>query len=216
MLVVPVAPAPAKADPAGEEAGGERDAEEDQHGPGDLPEADLESLGVETEPARQHGQVEVAEQRVGRQLEDRVEDDEHRGAVAVAAGELVPDQHHRDAAGETDDDHAGAIGGWSARKSQASANISSGPTTQERKSETVKKRRLSMPSCLRLPEFLVPDLREDRYIISSNPIAIGRLTVPIWSFVQPVVEPGQQRAEPEPTAIANPIQSGRKRSSVDS
>ena len=111
LLLVPVAAAAPEADPAGEEAGRERDAEEDQHGARDLPDPDLEALRVEAEPARQHGQVEVAEQRVGGDLEERVEDDEHRGALAVAVRDVVPDQHHRDAAGEPDDDHAGAVGG---------------------------------------------------------------------------------------------------------
>ena len=71
----------------------------------------MEALRVEAEPARQHGQVEVAEQRVGDDLEERVEDDENRRALAVAAGDVVPDQHHGDAARQPDDDDAGAIGG---------------------------------------------------------------------------------------------------------
>ena len=82
----------ARPDAAGQEAGGERDAEEDQHGAGDLPDPDLEPLRVEAEPAGQHGQVEPAEQREGDDLEDRVEGDQHRGALAVAAGEVVPDR----------------------------------------------------------------------------------------------------------------------------
>ena len=68
----------------GEEPGGERDAEEDQDGAGDLPDAWLEALRVEAEPARQHGQVEVAEERERDDLEERVEDDKQCGAVAVA------------------------------------------------------------------------------------------------------------------------------------
>ena len=55
---------------------GERDAEEDQDGARDLPDPDLEALRVEAEPARQERQVEVAQQRVGDDLEERVEDDE--------------------------------------------------------------------------------------------------------------------------------------------
>ena len=36
--------------------------------------------------------------------------------------------------------------GWSARNSQASVNMKSGPTTHDRKSATPKKRRLETPS----------------------------------------------------------------------
>ena len=108
-VLVPVAPAALHPDPLRQVAGEERDPEEDQHRPGDLPDRDLEALGVEPEPARQQRQVEVAEERVGDDLEERVERDEHGRALAVAAGEVVPDEHHRDAAGEADDDHPGAV-----------------------------------------------------------------------------------------------------------
>ena len=94
---------------SGEEPGGERDAQEDQDGARDLPDAHLEALGVQPEPAGEDGEVEVAEEGVRGDLEDGVEDDEDGRAVAVAPREVVPDQHHRDAAGETHDDHAGAV-----------------------------------------------------------------------------------------------------------
>ncbi len=110
-VLVPVAPTALHTDPLRQVSGEERDAEEDQHRPRDLPDRDLEALGVEPEPARQQRQVEVAEERVGDDLEQRVERDEHGRALAVAAGEVVPDEHHRDAAGEADDDHPGAVGG---------------------------------------------------------------------------------------------------------
>ena len=49
--------------------------EKDQHGFGDVPEREVDSQGLEAEPARQQLEVEVAEQGVGGDLEDRVEDD---------------------------------------------------------------------------------------------------------------------------------------------
>ena len=94
---------------AGEVAGGERDAEEDENDLGDLPHRHVESGGVEPEPSREQFEVEVAEDGVGEDLEDRVERDEDCGGFAVAAGKVVPDQHHRDTAGEADDDQTGSI-----------------------------------------------------------------------------------------------------------
>ena len=107
--LVPLASAAAQAHDAGQVAGRERDAEEDQHRPRDLPDRHREALGVEAEPAGQHREVEPAEQRVGDDLEERVDRDQQRGRLAVGAGEVAPDQHHRDAAGEADDDQPGAV-----------------------------------------------------------------------------------------------------------
>ena len=54
----------------------------------------------EVEPA-QHGEHD--------HLEDRVQRDQHGGGLAVAAGQVVPDDDHRDAAGQADDDQPGAV-----------------------------------------------------------------------------------------------------------
>ena len=84
----------------------------------------------QAEPAGQHRQVEPAEGPERDDLEDRVEGHEHRRGLAVAAGEVVPDDHHGDAAGQADDDQPGAVLGQVVRNSHARANISAGPTTQ--------------------------------------------------------------------------------------
>jgi hypothetical protein len=94
---------------AGEVAGEQRHAEEDQDGDGDLPEGDVEGGLLEAEPAGQDGEVEPAERGEGEDLEDRVEGDEDGGGLAVTAGQVVPDDDHGDAAGEADDDQAGAV-----------------------------------------------------------------------------------------------------------
>ena len=44
LAVVPLAPLALQPDPPGQEPGGERDAEEDQDGARDLPDADLEAF----------------------------------------------------------------------------------------------------------------------------------------------------------------------------
>jgi len=55
--------------------------------------------------------VEVAEQGEHEHLDERVDRDEDRGDLTVAAGEVDPDQHHGDARCEADDDDAGPVGG---------------------------------------------------------------------------------------------------------
>ena len=94
---------------AGEISGCQRYAQEDEDDPRDLPHRHVECGGVEAEPAGEELEVEVAQDRVGEDLEDRVERDEYGGGFAVAAGEVVPDQHHRDTAGQPDDDQPGSV-----------------------------------------------------------------------------------------------------------
>ena len=63
----------------------------------------------QAEPAGQHREVEPAEHGEHDDLEDRVERDQNGGGLAVTAGEVVPDDDHRDAAGQADDDQPGAV-----------------------------------------------------------------------------------------------------------
>jgi hypothetical protein len=102
---------------------------------GDLPDRDLQTLRVQAQPARQHGQVEPAQHREHHDLEDRVDRDQHRGRLPVTAREIVPDHDHRDAAGETHDDQPGPVLRQVGRKIHASANITAGPTSQFSSSE---------------------------------------------------------------------------------
>src|SRR5699024_3850396 len=55
--------------------------------------------------------VEPAQDTEGEDLEDRVDGHQYRGGFAVAAGQVVPDEDHGDAAGEPDDDQPGAVFG---------------------------------------------------------------------------------------------------------
>ena len=107
--LVPGRPAPAHQRPAGPVAGQQRHAEEDHDRAGDVEHRHVQRGGAPAEPARHHGQEEVAEQRIGEDLEDRIERDQDGGELARAAGERVPDQHHRDAPGEPDDDEPVAV-----------------------------------------------------------------------------------------------------------
>jgi hypothetical protein len=67
--------------------------------------------GGQAEPPGQDLHVEPSEQAEGEDLEDRVEGDQDGGGFPIAAGQVVPDDHHGDAAGQTDDDQTSAVGG---------------------------------------------------------------------------------------------------------
>lgn len=88
----------------------EGDAEEDDDVQGDLPQGDVQVLTVaEVQPVGEQIEVEPAEQAEGEDLEDGVERDQDGRGLAVAAGQIVPDDDHGDTAGEADDDQAGAV-----------------------------------------------------------------------------------------------------------
>lgn len=109
--LVPLPPLRPLAQGAGGEPGDEGHAEEDEHGLSHPPDRQAQADGGQAEPAGQHLEVEVAEEGEGDDLEQRVDGHEDRGGFPVAAGEVVPDEDHGDAAGQADDDEPGPIGG---------------------------------------------------------------------------------------------------------
>src|SRR5699024_12722492 len=96
---------------AGEKACNQWKAEEDEHAGSDGPEGDLTARGRQSEQVRQPLEIEPAEEAEGQDLEDRIDRDEHGGGFAVTAGEIVPDEDHRNAACQADDDQPGAVFG---------------------------------------------------------------------------------------------------------
>ena len=54
-------------------------------------------------------EVEPSEHRERSDLEQRVDRHQHGRQLAITAGEVVPDQHHRDAACQADDDQTGPV-----------------------------------------------------------------------------------------------------------
>ena len=181
---------------AREVAGGERDAEEDEDGARDLPDPDLEALRVEPEPVGEHREVEPAEQRVGDDLEDRVEDDEDRRTVVVAAREVVPDEDHRDAAREADDDHAGAVRrlvGEEDPGEREHQQRGDDPGQEERDGEEAAVPRVA------LAQVLVADLREDRVHHQQQAERDRQRHRPDLKAREQVVEAGDQRSEGQPT-----------------
>ncbi len=155
---------------------------------------DLEALGVEAEPARQQRQVEVAEERVGDDLEERVERDEHGRALPVAAGEVVPDEHHRDAAGEADDDHPGAVGGLIGEEQPGQGEH------QQRAEDPVERERGTRRATFapELAELVVPDLGEHRVHHQQEPDGDREADGADAQPVEPVVQLWDQRSEHDP------------------
>lgn len=102
--LVPIASALTLAHCPSEEAGEQRDTEEDHHTQDDGSDAEVGARGAQAEPAGQDLEVEPAETGERHCLEDAVHGDQYGDGFAVTAGQIVPDQHHGDTAGETYDD----------------------------------------------------------------------------------------------------------------
>jgi len=87
---------------AREEARDERHTEEDHNAFGDLAHGHMKRRRVGAEPMGHHGEEKPAEDRVGQDLKDGVERDQHRSQLPGPAGQGVPYQHHGDTPCETD------------------------------------------------------------------------------------------------------------------
>ena len=86
----------------------------------------------------QHGQEEVGIHREEQHLEDRVERHQSGGILAVAAREVVPHNHHRDAARQPNQDQAGHVFGLVAQeqhRKRKHENRSDNPVLNERKQQ---------------------------------------------------------------------------------
>ena len=100
----------------GEHSGEERDAQVDEDALGDFGHGDVHLYRPEAQPAGNGGQEEVRVDGEEQHLEDRVERDQAGGVLTVAAREVVPDDDHGDAAGQTDQNEAGHVFGFVAQK----------------------------------------------------------------------------------------------------
>ncbi len=96
-----------------EHAGQERDAQVDEDAPGDAADRHLraERLFIDgqgkSEFQGQDHDEEVRVNAVEEDLEDAVEGHQAGAVLGVALGQLVPDDDHRDAAGQTDENQSG-------------------------------------------------------------------------------------------------------------
>ena len=94
---------------AREHSGQKGNAEIDEDALGNLAHADVDDDALQADQRRQHGEKEPGIDAVEEHLEDAVEGDQAGGVVGVAARQLVPHDDHGDAAGEADEDEAGAV-----------------------------------------------------------------------------------------------------------
>ena len=94
----------------------ERNAEVNADALRDLPDADLNDASFQAKPLRKHGQEGPGIEAVEENLKDTVDCDQAGDVIGVAFREFIPDQHHRDAAGDADQDEAAHVGRFAAQK----------------------------------------------------------------------------------------------------
>ncbi|MNK96962.1 hypothetical protein D3C87_1172740 [compost metagenome] len=84
----------------------EGDAEIDEHALGDIQHGDVHREALQTEQGRQHCNEQPGHEAVGEDLETAVEGHQTRTVLLAAAAEIVPHQHHGDAARQAYQDEA--------------------------------------------------------------------------------------------------------------
>lgn len=94
---------------AGQETGQERDTQVDQHRLGYIEEAGLDDATFQAEQWRQQAQEDPGVHAEEQNLENAVEGDQAGHVLVIAAGDLVPYQHHGDATRQADDYQAGHV-----------------------------------------------------------------------------------------------------------
>ncbi len=168
-MLVPGGALEPQEDAARQEAGRERDAEVDGDAHGDLADRDVDDGAMQAEPPRQEGREEVGVDREEQHLEDRVEGDQTGAVLAVALRQIVPHDHHGDAAREPDQDEADHVLGPVAQEEHREAeheHRSDDPVLHERQEQHAL---VSEDA----PELLVADLGEGRVHHQDEPDGDG-------------------------------------------
>ena len=168
MLLVPVAPPGPKQDEPGDHPGEERNAQVDEDALGDGADRDPGQVHVAeviTDQGRQHLDEDVGESRVEEHLEERVEGDQSRRVLGVAPGQVVPDDDHGNAAGQSDQDQADRILGLVSQEHERQPEHEDGtdhPVEQERDRQHPR-------VAEDLAQLLVPHLRQRRVHHQDQP-----------------------------------------------
>lgn len=87
------------------------DAEVDGDAGENFAKGNVNGDGLEADEGRENGQKEPRVSGVEEDLGEAIEGDEACGVLGAAFGEVVPDENHGDAAGDTDEDEAGHVAG---------------------------------------------------------------------------------------------------------
>ena len=113
---------------------------------------------LEPEPDRKHGYEDVGIHGKEQDLEDRVERHKTGGIFGIAAGKVVPDDHHGNAPGKADHDETDHVFGIGTKKDDRKSehqDRADDPVLDERETQD-----LLVPEDL--AEFLILDLRKRR------------------------------------------------------
>ncbi len=178
---------------AGQEPGDQGDPEEDQHAEDDRADRELGRRGRQPQPRRQRLEVEPAQGSEGDHLEDGVDRDQYGGSFAVTAGEVVPDEHHRDAAREAHDDQAGPVLRQVGKEDPREAEH------EGRSDDPVQHQRGHQQASVRAdaPGLVVADLRQDRVHHHQQPDRDGQGHRPDLHRLQRGVQAGDEPPQQE-------------------
>jgi len=148
---------------------------------------------AEAEPDREDREEEPGVEGVGGDLEDAVEGDEDGGVLAAPPGQPVPDQHHRDAARDADEDQAGAVVGVVGEEEPGEGEH------QERPDDPVEEQgdAEEPPRAADVAQFLVLHARQDGVHHQQEAEGDRQGDGAELEAVERGGEAGNQRAEPE-------------------
>ena len=90
--------------------GDERNAKIDSDALRNLGDADMHNAALKAKPLGKHRDEGPRIEAVEEHLKDAVDGDEPGSVVRVAARQFIPDQHHRNAACDADQDESAHIG----------------------------------------------------------------------------------------------------------
>ena len=110
-LVIPLLAFDPRQDHVGEEAGDEGDAQVDEDGFGNLADGDVHRHALQSKPGGQHRDKDIGIHAVEQHLEDAVEGHQPGGILGITFGQLVPHDHHGDAARQADHDQPSHVFG---------------------------------------------------------------------------------------------------------
>ncbi|CAB4824732.1 unannotated protein [freshwater metagenome] len=204
--LVPLDTLDALSEPAAQVAEYQWDAEEDEHRTGDVPGGDVNAGGVEAEPIGQHREIEPAVHGEQQDLDQCVDRHKHRCRFAVAEREVVPDQHHRDARGDTDDYEAGSQPGLVVEEQPREAEH------EQRADDPVEEQREPVhPAAAPVgPHLPVAHLREHRVHHEQQTDRDRQRDRVHLHAVQLAVEIREDRPEREPRAHCQPDPQGEE------
>jgi hypothetical protein len=112
LVVIPLLRDKAQQDHPCQNPGDARNSQVDEDALGNLPDRDIDHGTGEPEKWRQDRHEQPGVDAVEQYLEDRVEGHEAGSVLGRPLGNLVPDDHHGDAAGEADHDQADHVLGF--------------------------------------------------------------------------------------------------------